>query len=141
MPAQERLPARRPAISRSLAVGAAAAGLRAVLFVPAEASDSKLRLMLLAGAAVVKVRDGYEAAFALSRQAARAFGWHDCNTGVNPSTLEAKKTVAFEIWEQLGLQVPDAVIAPVGDGVTLCAVGQGLPGAGILAARPADCPG
>ena len=53
--------------------------------------------MLLAGATVLKVREGYEAAFELSREAAGAFGWHDRNTGVNPLTLEAKKTVAFEI--------------------------------------------
>ena len=113
-------------VAVSLAVGAAAAGLRAVLFVPAGTSESKLQLMLFAGATVVKVRDGYEAAFALSRQAARAFGWHDRNTGVNPLTLEAKKTVALEIWEQLGRQLPDAVVAPVGDGVTLGALAKGF---------------
>jgi threonine synthase len=113
-------------VAVSLAVGAAATGLRAVLFVPADTSASKLQLMLLAGATVVKVRDGYEAAFTLSRRAARAFGWHDRNTGVNPLTLEAKKTVALEIWEQLGRSLPDVVVAPVGDGVTLCALAKGF---------------
>ena len=113
-------------VAVSLAMGAAAAGVEATIFVPAEISEAKLRLMLLAGATVLKVREGYEAAFELSREAARAFGWYDRNTGVNPLTLEAKKTVAFEIWEQLGRRVPDAVLVPVGDGPTLSAMMKGF---------------
>lgn len=82
--------------------------------------------MLEAGATVVKVRGGYDAAFALSRRAARTFGWVDRNTGVNPATIEAKKTVALEIWEQLGRRVPDVVVVPVGDGPTLVGVAKGF---------------
>jgi threonine synthase len=113
-------------VAVSLAVGAAAAGLRAVIFVPAEVADSKLTLMLLAGATVFKVREGYDAAFKLSRAAAREFGWYDRNTGYNPLTLDAKKTVALEIWEQLGREVPDTVVCPVGDGPTLSAIAKGF---------------
>jgi threonine synthase len=113
-------------VAASLAVGAAAAGVKATIFVPAEVSEAKLKLMLLAGATVLKVREGYEAAFELSQEAARTFGWYDRNTGVNPLTLEAKKTVAFEIWEQLGRRVPDAVLIPVGDGPTLSAMTKGF---------------
>lgn len=113
-------------VAASLAVGAAAVGKRAVIFVPAEVDDSKLALMLFAGATVIKVREGYGAAFRLSREAARAFGWCDRNTGVNPLTVEAKKTVAFEVWEQLDRQVPDVVVAPVGDGPTLCGLAKGF---------------
>jgi threonine synthase len=113
-------------VAVSLAVGAAAAGKRAVIFVPADVEEIKLALMLFAGATVVKVREGYVAAFRLSREAAKAFGWCDRNTGVNPLTIEAKKTVAFEIWEQLGRTVPDAVVAPVGDGPTLCGLAKGF---------------
>ena len=113
-------------VAVSLAAGAAAAGLRAVIFVPADVADSKLTLMLLAGATVFKVREGYDAAFKLSRAAAREFGWYERNTGVNPVTLDAKKTVALEIWEQLGREVPDTVVCPVGDGPTLSAIGKGF---------------
>lgn len=113
-------------VAASLAVGAAAAGIQATIFVPAEVSQAKLKLMLLAGATVLKVREGYGAAFELSQEAARTFGWYDRNTGVNPLTLEAKKTVAFEIWEQLGRRVPDAVLIPVGDGPTLSAMVKGF---------------
>jgi threonine synthase len=110
----------------STAVGAAAAGIRAVIFVSADCRPDKLALMTQAGAWVFRVPDGYAAAVDLSRAAARAFGWLDRNTGANPHTIEAKKTVAFEVWEQLGRSVPDAMIVPVGDGPTLVAVGKGF---------------
>lgn len=113
-------------VAVSLAVGAAAAGLRSVVFVPATADPTRLTLMLMAGASVVKVDAGYAAAFEMSRAEAERSGWVDRNTGVNPATVEAKKTVAFEVWEQLGRRVPDVAVVPVGDGPTLCAFAKGF---------------
>lgn len=113
-------------VAVSVAVGAAAAGLRAIIFVPAGVGEAKLHVMLLAGATVFKVKEGYKAAFKLSRWAARDLGWHDRNTGANPMTLEAKKTVALEVWEQLGRDVPDVMVIPVGDGTTLSAIAKGF---------------
>ena len=113
-------------VAVSLAVGAAATGMDARIFVPATVNPDKLRLMLLAGATVFAVEEGYDAAVRLSRQAARAYGWCDRNTGANPLTLEAKKTVAFEVWEQLERTMPDAVMVPVGDGATLSAMYKGF---------------
>jgi threonine synthase len=113
-------------VASSLAIGAAAAGMRAVICVPRGTSPLKLQLMLAAGADVVEVEEGYTAAFELSRLAAREFSWLDRNTGVNPLTTEAKKTVAFEIWEQLGRTMPDVVVAPIGDGPTIAALAKGF---------------
>ena len=110
----------------SAALGAAAAGVRAAIFVSTGCRPEKLALMTRAGAHVFCVPAGYAAAVDLSRAAARAFGWLDRNTGVNPITLEAKKTVAFEVWEQLGRRLPDAMVVPVGDGPTLAALGLGF---------------
>jgi threonine synthase len=108
------------------AFGAAAAGMRAVIFVSTACQPDKLALMTQAGAWVFQVREGYPAAVDLSRAAAGAFGWLDRNTGANPLTLEAKKTVAFEVWEQLGRRVPDLMLVPVGDGPTLVALDKGF---------------
>lgn len=113
-------------VAVSVAVGAAASGLKAVIFVPATVAEGKLLLMLVAGATVFKVKAGYKTAFKLSRHAAKMFGWHDRNTGANPLTLEAKKTVALEIWEQLGREVPDVMVVPVGDGTTLSGAAKGF---------------
>jgi len=110
----------------STAFGAAAAGMRAVIFVSSDCQPEKLALMTQAGAWVFQVREGYAAAVDLSRAAARTFGWLDRNTGVNPFTIEAKKTVAFEVWEQLGRRIPDVMIVPVGDGPTLVALDKGF---------------
>jgi threonine synthase len=121
------------------AFGAAAAGMRAVIFVSTACQPDKLALMTQAGAWVFQVREGYPAAVDLSRAAARAFGWLDRNTGVNPLTLEAKKTVAFEVWEQLGRRVPDLMLVPVGDGPTLVALDKGfaeLVGRGLAERQP-----
>lgn len=113
-------------VAVSTALGAAVAGLRAVIFVPATVPDLKLRLMLAAGAHVFRVTEGYEAAFRLSRRSARELGWLDRNTGVNPLTIEAKKTVAFEVWDQLGREAPDVVVVAVGDGTTLSGLAKGF---------------
>jgi threonine synthase len=121
------------------AFGAAAAGIRAVIFVSTTCQPEKLALMTQAGAWVFQVREGYAAAVDLSRAAARAFGWLDRNTGANPVTIEAKKTVAFEVWEQLGRRLPDLMIAPVGDGPTLVALAKGfaeLVSCGLAARQP-----
>jgi threonine synthase len=108
------------------AFGAAAAGMRAAIFVSADCRPEKIALMTQAGAWVFQLRAGYAAAVDLSRSAARTFGWLDRNTGANPLTVEAKKTVAFEVWEQLGRRVPDVVVVPVGDGPTLVALDKGF---------------
>ena len=121
------------------AFGAAAAGMRAVIFVSADCQPEKLALMTQAGARVFQVDEGYAAAVDLSRAAARTFGWLDRNTGANPFTLEAKKTVAFEVWEQLGRRIPDVMIVPVGDGPTLVALDKGfaeLVSCGLAARQP-----
>ncbi len=108
------------------AFGAAAAGMRAVIFVSVDCQAEKLALMTQAGAWVFQVPDGYAAAVDLSRAAVEEFGWVDRNTGVNPLTTEAKKTVALEVWEQLGRRMPDVMVAPVGDGPTLVALEKGF---------------
>jgi threonine synthase len=123
----------------STAFGAAAAGLRAVIFVSLDCRPEKIAMMTQAGAWVFQVPAGYAAATDLSRDAARTFGWLDRNTGANPVTLEAKKTVAFEVWEQLGRVLPDVVVAPVGDGPTLVALDKGfdeLVRCGVAPRRP-----
>jgi threonine synthase len=121
------------------AFGAAAAGMRAVIFVSTGCQQEKLALMTQAGAWVFRVPEGYAAAVDLSRAAARTFGWLDRNTGANPFTIEAKKTVAFEVWEQLGRRLPDVMIVPVGDGPTFASLDKGfaeLVSCGLTTRRP-----
>jgi len=114
-------------VAASLSVGGAAVGIPVFVFVAAgRVYAQKEALMRAMGATVVSVDGSYAEAYRLSEQVAGQLGWYSRNTADNPLCLEAKKTVAFEIWEGLGRKLPDVVYAPVGDGVTLAALGTGF---------------
>jgi len=110
----------------ALAAVCAAAGTKAIIFVPAAAPRAKLVQMVLAGALVLPVRGSYDDAFRLSLECSARLGGLNRNTAYHPLTIEGKKTVALEIWAQLGFRAPDAVVVPVGDGVILAGVWKGF---------------
>jgi len=110
----------------ALAAIAAAAGVNAVVFVPATAPVAKLVQMQSYGAVVLPVDGTYDQAFDLCLEACREFGWYNRNTALNPFTIEGKKTVALEIAVALAPGEPDAVLVPTGDGVILSGVAKGF---------------
>ncbi|MCI7813766.1 MAG: threonine synthase [Lachnospiraceae bacterium] len=110
----------------SLAGNAAADQLRCVIFVPANISQAKLAQLLIFGAIVFRVDGNYEEAFLLSEQVIERYGWYSRNAGINPFLIEGKKTVAYEICEQLGWQSPDYVAVSVGDGCTIAGIWKGF---------------
>lgn len=127
----------------SLACLAAALGLRSIIFIPQSAPAAKLSQALAYGARVLAVRGNYDDAFDLCLAASAEFGWLNRSTGVNPFTREGKKTCAFEIWEDLGGQVPDRVVVPSGDGNMLSGIWKGwcdLKAVGLIDRLPRiDC--
>ena len=100
----------------SLAGLAASEGLPCYIFVPADAPAPKVAQLLVYGATVFAVDGSYDDAFELAARAIDRYGWYNRSCAVNPYLVEGKKTVAFEICEQLGFRVPDRVFIPVGDG-------------------------
>ncbi len=110
----------------SLAGLAAAAGLQCFIFVPDRAPEPKIAQLLIFGATVLRVNGTYEEAFDLCSKACKRFGWYNRNSGTNPFLVEGKKTAGLEIVEQLGTDLPDWVIVPVGDGCTVGGIGKGL---------------
>jgi len=106
----------------ALAAVCAAAGKRALIFVPENAPKAKLVQMILCGACVVPVRGTYDDAFRLSLAYTTDHGGLNRNTAYHPLTIEGKKTVGLEICRQNGWRVPDAIVVPVGDGVILAGV-------------------
>lgn len=127
----------------SLACLAAALGLNSVVFVPENAPAAKLSQTLSFGARVLAVRGSYDEAYDLCLLASEEFGWFNRSTGYNPFTREGKKTAAFEIWEDLGRQVPDRVVVASGDGNILSGIWKGwrdLQAAGFIERLPKiDC--
>ena len=110
----------------SLAGNAAAAGLSTYIFVPSRAPKGKVAQLMIFGAAVISVDGSYEDTFALSKAAIDRWGWYNRNAAINPYLSEGKKTVTFELMEQLGWQVPDYVALSVGDGCTIAGVWKGF---------------
>ena len=110
----------------ALAALSAAAGIPSVIFVPATAPQPKVAQLLSFGATVLLVRGSYHQAFDLCLWASGEFGWYNRNTGYNPYMTEGKKTVSYEIWEQLGYRVPDVVVVSVGDGCIIGGVHKGF---------------
>ena len=105
---------------------AAGMGIRTRIFIPHTAPRAKVAQLLAFGAEVLAVEGTYDDAFDLCLAATRQFGWYNRNTGYNPFTREGKKSVSFEICEQMGWQVPDLVVVPVGDGNIISGVWKGF---------------
>jgi len=123
----------------ALAAIAAAAGLRAVVFVPADVPPAKLIQMLSYGAEVLPVDGSYDDAFELSLAACERFGWTNRNTAFNPFTIEGKKTASLEIAAAMVTETPDAVVVTAGDGVITAGLAKGfadLEKAGLMTRRP-----
>jgi threonine synthase len=99
---------------------------RAVVLVPETAPIAKLTQIMMYGATIVPVKGTYDEAFDLSIKATEEFGWYNRNTAYNPFTIEGKKTVSFEIIEQLHFRVPERIFVPVGDGVIIAGVYKGF---------------
>lgn len=115
----------------ALAGMAAAVGQKAIIFAPRTAPPAKIAQLLIYGAQVILVDDNYDAAFDLTIEASKEFGWYCRNTGYNPFTAEGKKTAAFEIWESVllaerSLNRPLVVFIPVGDGNIISGIHKGF---------------
>ncbi|MCP4631343.1 MAG: threonine synthase [candidate division Zixibacteria bacterium] len=108
----------------STATLAAAAGIKAVVFVPSSAPEAKLTQLYIHGAEVLKFDANYDEIFDLCTECCNRFGWYNRNTAINPFTGEGKKTSAYEIFLDLGT-APDSIIIPVGDGCILSGIYKG----------------
>ncbi|MDR0734108.1 MAG: threonine synthase [Elusimicrobiota bacterium] len=112
--------------SDSLACLTAGTNLKTVIFAPANTPQAKLAQLYVYGASVIRMRDDYDAAFELCRQASQKYGWYNRAAGINPYGREGKKTCAFEICEQLQWEAPDKVIAAAGDGTIISGMWKGF---------------
>ena len=110
----------------SLAGFAASAGIKTYIFVPETAPEAKVAQLLIYGANVFLVKGTYDAAVELCFEAADRFDWYNRSCAINPYLVEGKKTVAYEICEQLGWQAPDIAVVAVGDGCTIAGVWKGF---------------
>jgi len=111
--------------SASLAAYAARAGLRTIVYIPSnQVALGKLSQAAAMGAEIIEVDGNFDDALRLLLGSAHGPGPYVLNS-VNPFRIEGQKTVAFEIYDQLG-RVPDNVILPVGNAGNISAAWKGF---------------
>ena len=109
----------------SMAGIGASAGLNVKLFLPKNAPSAKMVQALQYGAKVILAEKNYDQAFYFSLEYSKRYGGMNRNTAYNPMTIEGKKTVSLELFNQLG-KPPDHIFLSVGDGVILSGVYKGF---------------
>jgi threonine synthase len=103
----------------ALAAYAAVAGLRAHVFLPKDIASLFVSETLAYGAHVETVDGLITDAGRTCAAQARVHGWFECATLKEPYRVEGKKTLGYELAEQLGWKLPDAILYPTGGGTGL----------------------
>ncbi|HEY8469742.1 MAG TPA: threonine synthase [Longimicrobiales bacterium] len=98
---------------------AAAAGLRAHVVIPADTPRPIQEEIRALGAELELVDGLITDAAARVAEGARTHGWFDLSTLKEPYRVEGKKTMGYELFEQLGGRLPDAIVYPTGGGTGL----------------------
>lgn len=101
----------------SLAAYCARAQIQCRIFVPASASPAKLKQIRAYGAELIPVEGPRENASQAAQHAAQVSYY--ASHVYSPLILEGTKTIAYEVWEQLGGRAPDAMLFPTGHGTLL----------------------
>ena len=102
--------------ANAMAAYAAAAGLEAKVFMPKDVKVPFVRECELYGADVTLVEGLITDAGRIAAEKGKPLGWYDVSTLKEPYRIEGKKTMAYELGEQLGWQFPDWIIYPTGGG-------------------------
>ena len=103
----------------ALAAYGARAGIETVVICPAETPEINVRETAAYGASVYVADGQIDECGALVGKGAAQGLWFDCSTLKEPNRLEGKKVMGFELVEQLGWKVPDAIFYPTGGGTGL----------------------
>jgi threonine synthase len=103
----------------ALAAYAAAAGLPAVIVMPADTPSANVMECRAFGAQVVLLNGLISDCGKYVAERKDREGWYDVSTLKEPYRVEGKKTMAYELWEQFHGKLPDVILYPTGGGVGL----------------------
>jgi threonine synthase len=113
-------------LGNAVAARAAAGGMRAVVLYPATVEPEKMLATAVYGADMYAVRGSYDDCSRLVIELAEEVDWAFVNVNLRAYYAEGSKTLAFEIAEQLGWELPDAVVAPIASGSLFTKIWQGF---------------
>jgi threonine synthase len=100
----------------AMAAYAARAGIAAKVFMPRDVKTPFIRECELYGAEVTLVDGLITDAGRVAAERGRTLGWYDVSTLKEPYRIEGKKTMGYELAEQLGWRLPDWILYPTGGG-------------------------
>ena len=103
----------------AMAAYAAAAGMEAHIFMPRDVPQANFIECSAAGARVTLVDGLISDAARMVGERKDTEGWFDVSTLKEPYRIEGKKTMGYEVAEQMSWQLPDAIFYPCGGGVGL----------------------
>src|SRR5256885_457905 len=106
-------------LANSVAANAAAAGLKAYVFIPADLEQGKIVNSLIYGAQVIGIRGHYDEVNRLCAEIAGKYGWAFVNVNMRPYYAEGSKSMGFEIMEQLGWRIPTHTVVCMASGSLL----------------------
>ncbi|MGW7464134.1 threonine synthase [Streptomyces xantholiticus] len=124
----------------AVAAYCARAGLDCTVYVPEATSAKKVEQIRAHGARLEIVPGDREMTAAAARTAADADGVFYASHVYNPYFLHGTKTYVYELWEDLGGRLPEAIVVPVGNGTLLLGAAQALSELhthGLIDSRPA----
>ena len=113
-------------LAGAVAARAAAEGMGAAVFVPADLEPEKLQAAAAYGPTLYAVDGHYDHCSRLSVELAFELPWGFVNVNLRSYYAEGSKTIAYELAEQLGWRAPDVVAIPIASGALFHKVGQGF---------------
>lgn len=101
---------------------AARAGIKSYVFMPKDAPFANKEEAMITGASVELIDGLISDAGVISREKAQQNNWFDVSTLQEPYRVEGKKTMGYEIAEQLNWEIPDVIIYPTGGGTGIVGI-------------------
>ena len=106
-------------LANSVAANAAAAGMKAYVFIPSDLEQGKIVNSLIYGANVIGIKGHYDEVNRLCAEIAGKFGWAFVNVNMRPYYAEGSKSMGYEIIEQLGWRIPKHTVVCMASGSLL----------------------
>jgi threonine synthase len=113
-------------LANAVAARAAAEGLEAAVFCPADLEPEKLTATAVYGATLYAVDGTYDDCSRLTIELSFELPWAFVNVGLRSYYAEGSKTLSYEIAEQLGWELPDVVVCPIASGSLYTKLNQGF---------------
>lgn len=124
-------------LANSVAANAAAAGLKAYVFIPSDLEHSKVVNSLIYAGNVIGIKGHYDEVNRLCAEIAGKYPWAFVNVNMRPYYAEGSKSMGFEIIEQSGWKVPQHTVIPMASGSLLTKVHKAYQEAIKLGLAPA----